>query len=254
MPRSTNRYGWIPDLPDHRDHIYAAPPAVLTALPPKADLRPECPAVYDQGDLGSCTANAIAGAIQFDQLKQKLPNPFLPSRLFVYYNERVIEGTVTQDSGAMLRDGIKAIASDGVCPETEWRYAIDKFAVKPSEDCYKTALEHKALRYSRVVQTLSQMKGCLAAGYPFTIGFTVYDSFESDAVAKTGEVPMPSPKETAQGGHAVLVVGYDDEAQRFTVRNSWGPDWGIKGYFTIPYAYLTDSNLADDLWTIRLVQ
>ncbi|MGH9664281.1 MAG: C1 family peptidase [Bryobacteraceae bacterium] len=234
--------------------MYAAPPAVLTALPPKVDLRPACPPVYEQGDLGSCTANAIAGAIQFDQLKQKLPDPFVPSRLFVYYNERVIEGTVDQDSGAMLRDGIKAIASEGVCPETQWRYAIDKFAAKPSDDCYKTALQHKALRYSRVVQTLSQMKGCLAGGYPFTIGFTVYDSFESDTVAKTGVAPMPAPKESALGGHAVLVAGYDDKSQRFTVRNSWGPGWGLQGYFTIPYAYFTDNNLGDDLWTVRLVQ
>jgi C1A family cysteine protease len=104
-----------------------------------------------------------------------------------------------------------------------------------------------------LVQVLSQLKGCIADGYPFVFGFTVYDSFESPEVAKTGIVPMPSAKDTAIGGHAVLAVGYDDKEERFIVRNSWGPGWGMKGYFTIPYSYVTNSNLADDLWTIRMV-
>lgn len=254
MPRSTSRYGWIPDLPDHRDQMYAAPPALLVALPPKVDLRAQCPAVYNQGSLGSCTANAIAGAIEFEQLKQQMPNPFTPSRLFVYYNERVLEGAASRDAGAMLRDGIKTVVAQGVCPETQWHYTLDKFAVEPPAECYNTALQHKTVLYSRLVQTHSQMKGCLASGYPFAVGITVYDSFESDAVAQTGVVPLPAPHESTIGGHAVLVVGYDDASERFLVRNSWGADWGMKGYFTIPYAYLTNPNLADDLWTIRLVQ
>src|SRR4030095_2793109 len=115
--RKIKRYGWIPDIPDQRDFLYAAPPAFLRALPPKVDLRKKCPPVYDQGQLGSCTANAIAGAIEFDQMKEQLPQIFLPSRLFIYYNERVIEGTVDSDSGAMLRDGIKTVAKQGACPE-----------------------------------------------------------------------------------------------------------------------------------------
>ena len=109
------------------------------------------------------------------------------------------------------------------------------------------------MQYQRVTQVLLQMKGCLASGFPFVYGFTVYESFESDAVAKTGVVPMPAPTEKVLGGHAVVAVGYDDSTQRFIVRNSWGPGWGMGGYFTIPYAYLTDSNLADDFWTVRLV-
>jgi C1A family cysteine protease len=96
------------------------------------------------------------------------------------------------------------------------------------------------------------MKGCLASGYPFVFGFSVYTEFESDTVATTGVLNMPSPKEKLLGGHAVIAVGYDDKTQRFIVRNSWGAKWGIKGYFTIPYAYLTDPNLAADFWTIRL--
>src|SRR5205085_6547955 len=115
--RKTKRYGWIPDIPDQRDFLYAAPPAFLRALPPKVDLRKKCPPVYDQGQLGSCTANAVAGAVEFDQMRERLPQIFIPSRLFIYYNERVIEGTVKTDACAMLRDGIKTVAKQGSCPE-----------------------------------------------------------------------------------------------------------------------------------------
>ena len=254
------RYGWIPDLPDARDHLYAAPPHVLTALPNKVDLRPHCPnEVYDQGHLGSCTGNSIAGAVQFDRIKQKQPSAqeLIPSRLFIYYDEREIEGTVSQDNGAQIRDGIKAVATQGVCFESgphSWPYDITKFSQQPPPACYEAALKNKVVQYSRLVQAASQLKGCLADGYPFVFGFTVYDSFESPEVAKTGIVPMPASREAAIGGHAVLAVGYDDSEQRFIVRNSWGAGWGIKGYFTIPYAYVTNPNLADDLWTIRMVE
>src|SRR5215469_16450494 len=130
-PRRIKRYGWVRDLPDHRDFIYSAPLAVQEALPTKVDLRSQCPPVYDQGQLGSCTANAIAGALHFDELKQKMRNSFVPSRLFIYYNERSIEGTVSSDSGAQLRDGVKAVSKLGVCPEPEWPYDISKFTDKP---------------------------------------------------------------------------------------------------------------------------
>src|ERR1700674_4272939 len=218
-PRKIARYGWIPDLPDDRDHLYAAPPAFLSALPPHADLRAQCPGVYDQGQLGSCTANAIGGAIEFDRLKQSLPD-FVPSRLFIYYNERVIEGTVNSDSGAQIRDGIKTVASQGVCPEPEWPYDIAKFAQKPSAQAYSDAVTDRAISYQSLVQDLNQMKGCLASGYPFVFGFTVYESFESAAVAQSGHAPMPGSGERVIGGHAVMAVGYDDASQRFLVRNS----------------------------------
>src|ERR1700682_6646972 len=122
-PSKIARYVCIPDQPDQRDHLYAAPAQFLVALPPSADLRRRCPAVYNQGQLGSCTANAIGAAIEFDRIKQKISD-FVPSRLFIYYNERVIEGTVRSDSGAMIRDGIKSVASLGVCPEPEWPYRV----------------------------------------------------------------------------------------------------------------------------------
>ena len=252
--RKIQRYGWIPDVPDHRDLLYAAPVAAMRALPPKVDLRPQCPPVYDQGQLGCCTANAIAAAIQFDQMKQGLKPGFVPSRLFIYYNERVVEGTVDSDSGAMIRDGIKSVSKQGDCPEPEWPYNIVKFKTKPTAKCYTDAAKHPAVLYQRLVQNLSQMKGCLASGYPFVFGFSVYDSFESQTVTKTGIVPMPAPKEQNLGGHAVLAVGYDEKQQRFIVRNSWGSGWGMKGYFTIPYAYLLGTGLASDFWTIRVVK
>jgi C1A family cysteine protease len=253
MNFKVSRYGWIPDLPDHRDHLYAAPAEVATALPVSADLRAQCPPVYDQGQLGSCTANAIAAAIQFDQMKQKTAQIFNPSRLFIYYNERVIEHTVESDSGAQIRDGIKSVDKQGDCPEPEWPYVISKFKTKPLAKCYSDALKYKAVLYQRLTPVLSQLKGCLASGYPFVFGFTVYESFESAQVAKTGHASLPKSGEQSIGGHAVMCVGYDDAKQWFIVRNSWGNKWGMKGYFTLPYSYLISVNLASDFWTIRVV-
>jgi len=248
------KYGWAPDLPDQRDHVYSAPRPVLTKLPPKKDLKSGCPPVYDQGQLGSCTANAISAAIQFGQKKQGL-SVFTPSRLFIYYNEREMEKTVNSDAGAQIRDGIKSVNNIGFCAETEWPYDINKFANKPAPKCYTDAQKYECVGYQRLDSSnLNQLKGCIAEGFPFVFGFTVYDAFEGDEVAKTGTLNMPGPKEKVQGGHAVLAVGYDDSAQRFTVRNSWGKDWGTRGYFTIPYSYLTTTDLADDFWTIRILK
>ncbi|HVJ40570.1 MAG TPA: C1 family peptidase [Dongiaceae bacterium] len=255
MAYKIKSYGWQPDLPDRRDHLYAAPTPVLMALPPRMDLRRQFPAVYDQGQLGSCTGNAIAGAFEFGRLKQKIGRrDYVPSRLFIYYNERVIEGTVNSDNGAQIRDGIKSVAQQGVCSETTWPYDISQFAVKPPPPAYAEAEKSQAVAYSRVARSLPQMKGCLASGFPFVFGFTVYESFESPTVAKSGVVEMPKPKEQVVGGHAVVAVGYDDTTQRFIVRNSWGKKWGLRGYFTMPYLYLVDENLADDFWTIRSVE
>jgi C1A family cysteine protease len=175
MRHKLGRYGWVPDLPDARDRMYRAPRRAAK-LPASVDLRAGCSPVYDQGGLGSCTANAIAAAIEFDQRKQKLATLFQPSRLYIYYNERALEGTTASDSGAMLRDGIKTVASQGACPETMWPYDESKFADAPPTPCYKFGKAHPAVSYSRLTQDLGQMKSCLAAAYPFVFGLTIWCS------------------------------------------------------------------------------
>ena len=247
----TARLGWIRDLPDHRDRQWLAPAMASTQLPLTVDLRPQCPPVYDQGELGSCTANAIAGAVQYDEIRSGIAPTWIPSRLFIYYNERVLEGTVATDSGAQIRDGIKVIAQQGVCPETDWPYDVRRFADQPPPQAYADADRDRVASYQRVLQSLAQLKTCLAAGFPFVFGFTVFTSFETPEVVSTGVVPLPQPSESPVGGHAVVCVGYDDRRQVLYIRNSWGPGWGDAGYGFMPYAYALDPGLAADFWTIR---
>jgi C1A family cysteine protease len=242
-------YGWMPDRPDFRDKLYAAIAAPPKKLPASVDLRAQCSPVENQGQLGSCTANALVGSLEF--LEEKAGRVVTDlSRLFVYYNERALEGTVREDAGAMIRDGVKTLVKQGVCPEKIWPYVATKFAVKPPAACYQQALAHQVLSYHRIL-TLLEMKSCLAEGFPFVFGFTVYEAFESAAVTKTGQLNLPKPGEKSMGGHAVMAVGYNEATKRFIVRNSWGADWGLKGYFTMPYDYLGNRNLSDDLWTLR---
>jgi C1A family cysteine protease len=243
------RYGWVPDVPDQRDYLLGAVLRIPATLPPMVDLRHLCSKVEDQGQLGSCTANALAGALEFLERKDKIAFEDF-SRLFIYYNERAVEHTIQSDSGAMIRDGIKVLAKKGVCSERKWPYLVSKFRLKPTPACYKDATNHQITSYHRIL-TLDEMRACLAESFPFVFGFTVYESFESQTVARTGIVNMPKHDEQSLGGHAVLAVGYDDAQQRFIVRNSWGANWGIKGYFTMPYKYVADRNLSDDFWTIR---
>jgi len=252
-PSAHGGYGWVRDLPDSRDFAYAAPLFRFPGgLPPSVDLRPECPPVYDQGQLGSCTANAIAGAIEFDQMKQGMAG-FVPSRLFIYYNERAIEGTIPQDAGAQIRDGVKSVSTLGAPNESVWPYVVANFAEKPPALAYTNAKQDIITSYSRVPRDTTQMRGCLADGFPFVLGFTVYESFESQAVADSGVLNMPASGEKMLGGHAVLAVGYDDSRRAFAIRNSWGSDWGIKGYFWMPYEYLQSEHLSSDFWTLRSV-
>ena len=243
-------YGWVRDFPDARDYLYAG--TRVSDLPPSCDLRPQCPPIYDQGTLGSCTANALAAAIEFDLLKDR-KRAFTPSRLFIYFLERAIADTVAQDAGAQLRDGIKAVTKIGAPPESDWPYEIAKFAETPPEPAFFAAAQGLVKSYFRVPQDIWQMRSCLADGYPFAFGFTAYKSFESPAVARTGKVPMPKSDERLLGGHAVVAVGYRDDDRTFIVRNSWGPLWGREGYFLMPYEYLITPHLAGDCWTVRSI-
>jgi C1A family cysteine protease len=247
--KSKRTYGWKPDIPDHRDIRFGAKRPVPATLPDQVDLRPLCSRVEDQLNLNSCTGNALAGALEFLEKKDKLRVLNL-SRLFIYYNERAMEHSVQSDDGAYIRDGIKTLVKLGVCTESKWPYDESSWKAKPHAACYQQALQHQILSYARL-QTVDEMRACLAEGYPFVFGFSVYESFESDEVAKSGVLSMPGPDEQQVGGHAVLAVGYDNTQRRFTIRNSWGPKWGMKGYFTMPYEYVGNRDLSDDFWTIR---
>lgn len=265
LPKRENKwYGWKPDLPDYRDHVYGVEKRKKT-IPPKYDLSVDNGgsdskyAVQDQGALGSCTGNGIAASMAvcdiIESMKSGNVKVFNPSRLFIYYNERVIENTVNEDAGAMIRDGIKSVNKLGVCREDLCPYDITKFTEKPSDQSYQEAQYHQALSYQRIVNNdINTMKNVIASGYPFVFGFSVYESFESDEVAKTGIVPIPQQTEKLLGGHCVVAVGYDDEKKLFKCRNSWGTDWGSGGYFFLPYDYLGNPNLSDDFWTIKIVE
>lgn len=214
------------------------------------DLRNRCPKVYNQGELGSCTANALAFGYEYTELIEKKNNEFIPSRLFIYYNEREIENSVKIDSGAELFDGIYTLKYTGVCPETKWEYNISKFTEKPPKECYEEAKQNKIDKYYAITQHLEQIKSALIKGFPVVFGFVVYSSFESKEVAKTGFMTMPTENDTILGGHAVAAVGFDDTKKIIIVRNSWGEEWGDNGYFYMPYEYITNPKLASDFWCI----
>ena len=253
--RTNQKFGWVPDLPDARDKLYRPATFDRGALPPAVDLRAQCPSVYDQGQLGSCTANGIAGALEFDQIKQGEQSA-TPSRLFIYYNERVIEGTTDSDSGAMIRDGIKTIVAQGAPPETEWPYDISQFTVKPPQNVYDDAVAHEALVYQRIdgFPDIDQLRFPLSQGFPVVFGFSVYQNFESPPFTNDWVLHVPSSDDGMLGGHAVLLVGYDHAATRVLVRNSWSDQWGIAGYFWMDYEYVTDPSLCDDFWVITKVK
>jgi C1A family cysteine protease len=218
--------------------------------PPYIDLRSKCPPVFDQLQLGSCVANTLVTSYQFNNTK------FSGSRLFLYYNSRFLDKSVNIDAGTTISQGINALKKFGICSEKIWTYSDNstKFKKKPSRECYIEGLKNQVISANAIMPNLNAMKQCLATGFPFALGFMVYDSFESNAVALTGMVPMPKQNEQLLGGHAVLCVGYDDSKRVFIVRNSWGASWGDKGYFYMPYTYLTNRNLAGDFWQVTKVE
>ncbi len=239
-------YGWLPDIPDQRDFSYAAiMPRVR--IPANVDLRRFCSVVERQGELGSCTACALTGNLEFLDNRPDADYTDV-SRLFIYYNERLLRGNEGYDSGASLRDGIKTLKNAGYCWEASWPYKIERFSQKPPPRCYKEAKKHRISSYHRIY-SLPEMQSCLAEGYPFIFGFTVYEGFQSKQVKRTGIANMPKKGERVISGHAVMAVGYNRKDRRFLVRNSWGRQWGQAGYFTMPFEYL--ETLSADFWTIR---
>lgn len=243
------KFHWTKDKPDNRDYPYVMSNRGQQDI---VDLRPFCTPVESQGSLGSCTGQAIAGAIELLNNRNRKPTDV--SRLFIYYYERVMLGTVNYDSGAYIRDGIKVTNKQGAPLERLWPYNIRQFRNKPSTAAITDGLRRKVSRYERV----ANHEGCLDAinnGFPVVIGFLVYQSFMSPDVARTGLMPYPNTRrERLLGGHAVLLVGYDKTKQHYIVRNSWGTSWGDRGYFYMPFRVIQDSRMSSDFWIVQSVQ
>lgn len=244
----------VRDEPDSRDFKFGGPKPMFGPTPPSVDLRSVCPPILNQGGYGSCQSNCVANALMFDLMKQGMSAFGLPSRLFIYYNARALTGIQHGDpgsSGASIRNTIKAVAQSGYCPETDWPYSSPP-NTKPSQSCYNTAKDHKSILYQRVDQKIEALKNVLSQGLPICWGASIYWASFDNGVAN-----MPSPGESLGGGHATVIVGYDDGTtfgpNRFLVMNSWGAGWGLSGYFTIPYEFVLDPVLAFDFWVIQHV-
>lgn len=236
---------------DHHSLSYfamaSAPKISAATLPYSCDLRKtkSFPPIYDQSTLGSCTSNAWC-ACYGEESHDHLGG----SRLFHYYNERKMDKDISEDAGSTLTTGSKVLSKIGLCSEGSWPYNIEKFTESPPLECYQEALKHKIASAQVIPQDLLHLKQAISSGHPFVFGIAVYDSFESEETAKTGIVTLPLSSEKCVGGHAVCAIGYDDAKKAFIVRNSWGTGWGDKGYFYLPYSYITNHNLAYDFWKI----
>ena len=241
------------DTPDSRDFLLEKHFKFKSFnLPKWVDLRRNsgCPEILHQGQLGSCTACGSSNALRFI-LRKNGEKEFQPSRLFIYYFTRAIEGTIKEDTGVEIRNVMKAIKRNGVCSEIELPYDINNFTNKPSEHLIESAKkDHYEIKYYSVKNKTRSIKTALCNGFPVIFGFEVYSSFESEEVSLTGIVPMPDlEKEDFLGGHCVVIYGYRDSSNTFICMNSWGKSWGEKGFFYLPYEYV--SKYGYDLWTIN---
>ena len=250
---STYNLNYVFAEPDERDHkfsaMYGAPDA--NYLPAMVDLRSKWGSVLDQLDLGSCVSNSVSYAIRFCFKKQNLGD-FTPSRLFIYYNGRMLAGyPINEDTGLTIRDGYKAVTKYSVCSENNWPYLPNKFSQRPPDTCYVAAQTHKTFRYINLDNSEVQIKKCLKDGYPVSFGAALFQSFMGTKVAKSGVVPMPVKNEARCGGHAMTIAGYDDAKKAFLVANNWGSTWGEKGFCWMPYAYITNDDWVGDLWSPR---
>ena len=247
-PFDIPKYHWVKDKIDTRDHPYQLTNKTQSNI---VDLRQYCSLIENQGNLGSCTGQAIAGAIE---LLHKRQNRTLDiSRLFIYYYERVLIGTVNYDSGAYIRDGIKVCYKYGAPTENLWPYNIRKFRTVPQKTALIDAAKRKVTSYLRAAD-FNQVIDAITSGYPVTIGFSVYSSFNTNTVARTGIMPYPNVnKERLLGGHAVLLVGYNKDNNTFIARNSWGTRWGDKGYFYMPFQVIQNNRMSSDFWVIKSI-
>ena len=236
----------IPQTFDHRD--FPMEIRCGTATLPEVKPLTMSIAAWDQGNLGSCTAHGCGRVWAHRMVAEGRPFT-MPSRLFIYYGERALEGTIKTDSGGQIRDGMKVMATQGVPPESDWVYDITQFAKKPPKTAYADALKHIDLVYQAAPCNLTAIQQALSAGNPIVGGFTVYESFESATVEKTGIVPLPKKSERIVGRHCVVFDGYTPD-EYLWVPNSWGTDWGIDGWCKVPFPML---KYWSDLWVLTKV-
>lgn len=250
--RKIQRYGWKPSLPDPRDRVAdTSCLSILDEVDPRDEYMTE---IYDQLQLGSCTSQAVAAAIDADRIVNE-EEPLFPSRLWIYALERKVEGSsLREDTGAYGRDGFKVASNFGVIPETEWPYSdkMDDWSKDPELSPLWEKRDPIDRPYKSVPRSLNNIKQVLSNKQTIAFGFSVFESFEDTVVAQTGIMPLPdTTKETMLGGHEVLMVGYlKDYPDYALVRNSWNTTWGIGGYFLMPWSIILDRSLSDDFWTI----
>ncbi len=253
--------GWLPDIPDFRDYtieskevkgMFKKGPLKAEALSRSVDLREHCSPIEDQGNIGSCTAQAVVGLVEYYE-RRTLAEHLDASRRFLYKVTRRLY-RLEGDTGAYIRGTMKALRIFGVCPEEYWPYDISRYDEEPPAFCYAFAQAYQAIKYYRIWdpdpnKLVGQLKTSLVNGLPFAFGFSVYSSIWDPAVQRSGDIPFPKPGEALDGGHAVIAVGYDEGAGRFLIRNSWGSGWGQQGYGTLPYEYVS-KQIADDFWVL----
>lgn len=247
-------YGWQRQNFDSRDLGFAMVSPIK--LPSSVDLRKEMPAVYDQGPTNSCIEHAVAGSLQHAMQKAGMP-VIMPSRLFMYWNTRFLEGTLNEDAGGFIRDCIKSCNNAGYCEEQLWPFDPTKITVKPPQEAFDEAIEDRIHFYGTVNNlNILAFKEALAHGNPVIFGFDVYPAMEEDGPGSVADpawarLSMPVPGQRKLGGHGVLGVGYRDDIECAIVRNSWGSAWGDNGCFYMPYEYIA-SEMVADAWVIRL--
>ncbi len=230
----------------------------ITQLPSQFDNRENCSPVWDQQHLGACTgfASKSAAELVWNIATPEQKNQFLASALFQYWNERSFEGTTDKDSGATIADAIRALKQFGIAPDADWDYSdyAQRYLLKPSDQAFVDAKKHMDLDnigHAEIVQSAEAIKTALISKHAVIIGISVYESFMSPLTAKTGLVRMPNTvTEKLLGGHALLVVGYDDENKWYVVKNSWGEKWGDQGYCYIPYGYMHNAAFTSEIWGV----
>lgn len=216
------------------------------------DMRPQMPKMWDQKNLGSCTAHAAGAGYCYEMLKCDKIDTWDPSRLYIYYNARRYAKNTMADSGATIRDVVKGLVGYGACKEDAWKYDAHLYNEKPSKACYAFGRNCVVNKYYSL--NASEIQHALASGYPVVFGMLLRQSFEDESgkgVAKTGVMHNADGFDPVIGGHALLIVGYDLPKRMYLIRNSWGDGWGIDGYFWAPFEYIEDPNQASDFWVIQ---